>query len=143
LAPLRLALRLCVKLIFHAEPQRSKNSVDLCDLAQRSNAASNVNQLPARLGTTSSLIAATATKTAAATIAAVAAAATAITTKATSTATAGAIFAWSCFVDFQRATSNFPSVELFNRCRRFFFRRHFDEGETLRLPSISIFNHAC
>jgi hypothetical protein len=80
-----------------------------------------------------SLVASTATK---------AAAAPAITAKATSTTTA-TIFSWAGFVDFQRPTGNFLSVELFDRCSRFVVRRHFDEGETFRSSSVAILNHAC
>src|SRR6185369_779334 len=91
-------------------------------------------RLPARFRSTSAAAATTAATIATATAAA-------ITAKAT--ATAAAIFAWARFVDFQRATSNFLPVELFNRCRRFFFRRHFHESETFRLSRIAILNHAC
>src|SRR6185369_10146268 len=89
--------------------------------------------LPARLRSTSGVAAATAATVATATAAAIpaiAATTTAIAAKAASTTTTATIFAWAGLVDFQRATGNFLSVELFNRCRRFFFRRHFHESET-------------
>ena len=94
--------------------------------------------LPARLGATS-LIAATATATGAATtIAAEAAAPIA----AESTSATAAIFAWPGFIHLQHPTGEFLAVELFNRCRRFFLSRHFDEGETFRLSSVAVFNYA-
>src|SRR6185369_11382261 len=104
-------------------------------------------RLPARFRSTSAAAATTAATIATATAAAITAKATtaaaAIAAKAASAATTAAIFAWARFVDFQRATSNFLPVELFNRCRRFFFRRHFHESETFRLSRIAILNHAC
>src|SRR5262249_54382007 len=89
-----------------------------------------------------SLAAATATTKAAA---AAVAAASAITAKATSTTAAAATttLAWPGFVDFQGATSNFLSVEHFNRCSRFCIGRHFDEGEAFRSSSVAILDHVC
>jgi hypothetical protein len=102
--------------------------------------------LPARFRSTSGVAATAAATVATATAAAIPAVATtttAIAAKAASATTTATILAWAGFVDFQRATGNFLSVELFNRGRRFFFRRHFHESETFRLSSIAILDHAC
>src|SRR6185503_18115852 len=103
-----------------------KTAASISAIMRRSNTAQIAGRLPAWLRATSRTAAATTTAAAA-----TAATAAAITAKATSTTTA-TIFAWPGFVDFQGTTANFLSVELFNRCSRFCFRRHFDEGETLR-----------
>lgn len=95
-------------------------------------AETDKTRLPARLRAPS------ATTIAATEIAAAEAAASAA---AEATSATSAIFARFGFVNFQRATTYFLAIELFNSRSGFFLRGHFDEGEPARTSCITIFDN--